>query len=495
MKKDELLDALNDISGDYIRSAEERLADSAAVRPKRPLRRALTAFAAAAALALTTFTVALAASPELREAVLIFFHITEREKVPEPGRLEDGSRGPEVSGSEIGGAVKAVYVRLGEGRFLRRGDLLYKLEADEAAHTLRPVEYWSLSAGGISREDIHPDRRYVSVTWRGETFETCFDWFAREGEIVVDTVSGAGESWDGDTDPRVDVSAIPGHTDKLLLTLHTQTDGGVWYMLYDLETGRTADFLADTGAAALAPEKRLTDAVWSSGMTAAVLTVDQGEEKTKWYLDVDSGALTELSALTGVKASGAFFADDRTLLLYSWDEPFESPGTGTVTFWAYDLDGGILRQTLERTTCLNDSEHAFPPHGVIAGFGNGQKWCVLVEEDGSARLRDLKDGREIPIENFTFARGGDILPSPDGSRLLYYVRDLEQKPVIQWAELGVIDIGKGVFVAFDRDVPATSQEGIFWLDDTCVGVESSAVEESGLSGPGGYYLYDFSAEK
>ncbi len=492
MRKDELLDALNDISGDYIRSAEEKLAGSGEVRPKRHLRRALTALAAAA-LALTTFTVALAASPELREAVLTFFRITEREQVPEPSRPEDGSRDPTVSSCEIGGAVKAVYVRLGEGRFLRRGGLLYKLEAGETAKIVRPVEYWALSADGISRADIRPNRRYVSVTWRSEIFATDFDWFAWEGEVVADPISGTEPSRDGDTEPRMDVSAIPGRTDKLLLTLHSRTDGSVWYMLYDLETGRTEDFLADTGALVLASERGLTDVVWNSGMTAAVLTAGQGEERTMWILEVGDGALTELSVLTGVRASGVFFADDRTLLLYSWDEPFESPGPGTVTFWAYDLDSGVLRQTLKRTACLDDSERVFPPHGVIAGFGNGLKWCVLVEEDGSARLRDLKDGREIPIENFTFARGGDILPSPDGSRLLYYVRDLEQKPKLQWAELGVIDIEKGVFIAFDRDVPATAQEGIFWLNDTCVGVENSAVEEGDISDPGGYYFYDFGA--
>ena len=494
MRKDNILDALNDISGDYIRSAEEKLAGSAAVRPKRLLRRALTALAAAAALALTTFTVALAASPELRETVLTFFHIAEREQVPEPGRLEGGNRDPETSESEIGDVVKAVYVRLGEGRFLRRGDLLRKLEADETAQTVSPVEYWTLSVNGISRVDIRPTRQYVSTVWRGETFEAGFDWFAWEGEIVVDPVSDAGTSPEGDSGTRMDVSAIPGHTDKLLLTLHSQIDGDAWYMLYDLTTGRTADFLADTGAAALASEKGLSDAVWNSEMTAAVLTAGQGAEKTRWYLDIDSGSLTELSNLTGVKASGAFFADDRTLLLYSRDEPFESPGPDTVTFWAYDLESGALKQTLERTVCLDDSERFFPPHGVIASFSNGLKWCVLVEEDGSARLRDLKDGREISLENFTFARGGNILPSPDGNRLLYYVRDLDQKPKIQWAELGVIDIEQGVFITFDRDVPATAQEGIFWLNATCAGVESSAVEEGDLSGPGGYYLYDFGAE-
>ena len=489
VKEYELLMAMEGISDGYIASAGGRLTAKKAPPRRRPVRRTLAALAAALALAVSTFTAAMAASPEFRKAVLTFFRVGEREKVPEPGRTEGGA--PEESGALIGGAVKVRYVRLDEGYYVRSGDLLYRLEFDEAVQDNRPVEFWTLDVDGVRPVEIRPDRRWVSVRWRGETYEAVFDWFEWEGEIRVDFTSIEGCSEAEGVDLNMDVNAIPGRTDQVLLTLRydAQMSQSVWYMLYDLTTGETRDFMADTQAESFTREDRLHDAVWNDEMTGAVLVSGRHGEDTGWYLDVRSGELTKLSELTGVDANGFFFADERTLLLYKWDEPLESPGPDSVTCWACDLDTGKTRKTLDRTPELSELDN--PPYGVIISYGNGKPWCVLVEKDGATRLRNLVDGEEIAIEDFVFAPGGDVLASPDGAKYLYFVRDLDAKPWIQWSELGVIDMERGTFIALGRDVPAAAEEGIFWLNDTCVGVESSGTGEDTIYGPGGYTLYEF----
>ncbi|MCI9157235.1 MAG: hypothetical protein HFF44_09925, partial [Lawsonibacter sp.] len=72
-----------------------------------PARRVFTV-ALAAALSVTCLaTVAFAASPELRTAVLSFFHMEEREQVPNSSAKPEG---PDISQTEIGQLVKAQYI-------------------------------------------------------------------------------------------------------------------------------------------------------------------------------------------------------------------------------------------------------------------------------------------------------------------------------------------------------------------------------------------------
>ena len=74
-----------------------------------PVRRVL-ACALAAVLTLTClFTIALAASPELRTAVLSFFRIEEQEQVPSDSRA---SSEPGISQTDIGELVKAQYIKM-----------------------------------------------------------------------------------------------------------------------------------------------------------------------------------------------------------------------------------------------------------------------------------------------------------------------------------------------------------------------------------------------
>ena len=67
-------------------------------------RRAVNGLLAAALAMACLFTVALAASPELRTAVLSFFRMEEHEQVPGGSVSPEG---PNISNAEIGQLVKA----------------------------------------------------------------------------------------------------------------------------------------------------------------------------------------------------------------------------------------------------------------------------------------------------------------------------------------------------------------------------------------------------
>ena len=74
-----------------------------------PIHRTLTVALAAALTAACLFTAALAASPELRTAVLSFFHMEEREQLPgQSGAVSE----PGISQADIGQTVKAQYIKM-----------------------------------------------------------------------------------------------------------------------------------------------------------------------------------------------------------------------------------------------------------------------------------------------------------------------------------------------------------------------------------------------
>ena len=79
------------------------------MRQAHPRRLAGKVLAAAAAIA-CTFMVAMAVSPQLRAAVLTFFHLEETEKVPGP--VGEAPEEPGLNQTTIDGLVEAQYIRL-----------------------------------------------------------------------------------------------------------------------------------------------------------------------------------------------------------------------------------------------------------------------------------------------------------------------------------------------------------------------------------------------
>lgn len=482
-----LLDAMEQIDDIYILSAQKRLDGASTARRYRgTARRVLFPLIAAAVLLISTFTVAMAASPAFRTAVLTFFRIAEVEKVPEPGTEASGE--PSITEKVIGELIKAQYIQMDGGSHFWYTDnnLLYQYEFDEELQDTRPARFWTVEDGQLVPVEVAMDRRELSVDWKGVTYRGVFDWFEWNGSIEVFHTSLTGTWGEDDLEVNTQVSVIPGRTDKVLLTLilSTQMDSSSYYMLYDLASGQAEDFLAGTGAENLERETdRLHDALWAGDMSGAVLTCGWWGEDTDYYLDLEAGTLTEIGALTGVDGAGAVFADDRTLLLYQWDE--REPGPDTVTCWSYDLDAGTLTKILDRAPRYD--ERSEDPHGVFL-LGDHSPYSVLVDGDGHTRVVDLVTGAAAEVENFTFSSHGSIVANRNGTKLLYYVSDMDAAGAHRLSQLGVIDLEQGTFIAFDREVTADVWESLFWLDDNRVAVRNT---DTGDGAVRGFYLYEF----
>ena len=485
--KNKLLDAMEQIDDGYIESAQKWLDGvNTAKRRQGTAYRILLPLAAAVALLLSTFTVAMAANPEFRAAVLIFFHIAEVEKVPEPGPEVSG--GPSVTEQVIGELVKAQYIQMDGGSqfWYTDNNLLYQYKFDEELQETRPTRFWTIENGQLTPVDITMNRQEIAVDWKGAAYRGVFDWFEWNGGIEVFHTSLTGSWGEDGLEVNTEVSAIPGRTDKVLLTLilSTQMDASCYYMLYDLTSGQVEDFLAGTGAESFERDTdRLHDVLWAGDMSGAVLTCGWWGEDTDYYLDLKTGTLAEIGALTGVDGAGAVFADDHTLLLYRWDE--REPGPDTVTCWSYDLDTGTLTKTLNGVPRYDERDE--DPHGVFL-LGDHSPYSVVVDEDGRTQVVDLVTGAATEVENFTFSPYGSIAANRNGTKLLYYVSDMDAAGAQRLSRLGVIDLEQGTFITFDREVTAGVWESLFWLDDHRVAIRNTDMEDGTVRG---LYLYEF----
>ena len=479
-----LLDAMEQIDDGYIECAKKWLDGVNTVnRHRRTARRIILPLVAAAVLLLSTFTAAMAANPEFRVAVLTFFRLAEVEKAPEPGVVTSGA--PSVTEQVIGGVVKAQYIQMDSAFQYTGNNLLYQYAYDEELRDVRPARFWTIKDGQLASADITMNRREISVDRNGATYRGVLDWFVWNGSIEVFHTSLTGSWGADDLEVNTEVSVIPGRTDKVLLTLvlDTQMHASCYYMLYDLASGQTEDFLAGTGVENLERDSdRLHDAIWARDMSGAILTCGWQGEDTNYYLDLETGTLTEIGALTGVHGATAIFADDHTLLLYQWGE--REPCSNTVTCWSYDLNTGTLTKTLDDVPVYDEfDEH---PHGVFL-LGDHCPWCVVVDAGGQTQVVNQVTGAVTEVENFSFSPDGDVVSNRAGTKLLYFVRNREAKPHLQWSQLGVIDVEKGTFMAFDRDI-ATAEKGLFWLDDNRVAIRNYALEDDTVQG---LYIYGF----
>ena len=229
---------------------------------------------------------------------------------------------------------------------------------------------------------------------------------------------------------------------------------------------------------------RLYYAIWNEDISGAILNLClENEVVTDYYLNMETWETTEIGALTGVTGATAVFADNNTLLLYQWGGSVWMPDS--VTVWSYDLSTGVLTKTLNEVSIYNEFDEY--PHGVIL-LGNQCPYCIVVSMNGKTQVVNQVTGTVTTVENFTFSPYSGVLSNPNGTKLLYFVYDMDDNSLLQWSQLGVIDVEKGTFIAFDRDAADIRDESIFWLDDNRVAVRNYSLENDTVRG---LYLYEF----
>ena len=390
-----------------------------------PVYRVLASTLTAILMLTCVTTVALAASPELRRAVLSFFRIEEREQVPgqtdinpsdinQPDVDQPYDNQPDISQTEIGSLVKAQYIKMDQ-RYGLSGGLLNNLTWSDDGRTLLEAEFWEIKDNNLVPVQVDMRTSQIDITFQDINYQGNLYWFIRNGELYY----FQGSPYGVDTRPEDEwsVEAIPRHTDVLLLKLAQgqQTDYTEYPMLFYLDTGETEDFLASTGAREL---EYAYDYSWSENMRRALILCSVGMGGLQeWLCDLDARTLIRLDELTGMgEEVSAGFADNDTLILTTHTTSEEDETWQTITCYAYDIPTGQKTKTLDKAHYYRWWDE---PYGAQL-FGSR---CVLIGEDGQVRLVDLKTGMQTVVEGFTWQMGDEFMPSPSGNKLLYYSSD------------------------------------------------------------------------
>lgn len=439
-----------------------------------PVHRVLASILTAVLMLTCVTTVALAASPELRRAVLSFFRIEEREQVPgqtdinpsdinQPDVDQPYDNQPDISQTEIGSLVKAQYIKMDQ-RYGLSGGLLNNLTWSDDGRTLLEAEFWEIKDNNLVPVQVDMRTSQIDITFQDINYQGNLYWFIRNGELYY----FQGSPYGVDTRPEDEwsVEAIPRHTDVLLLKLAQgqQTDYTEYPMLFYLDTGETEDFLASTGAREL---EYAYDYSWSENMRRALILCSAGMGGLQeWLCDLDARTLIRLDELTGMgEEVSAGFADNDTLILTTHTTSEEDETWQTVTCYAYDIPTGQKTKTLDKAHYYRWWDE---PYGAQL-FGSR---CVLIGEDGQVRLVDLKTGMQTVVEGFTWQTGDEFMPSPSGNKLLYYSSDSKAEG-LGISQLGVVDLEKGTFIAFDREGYGNLyEEGIGWSNDSTVSINA-----------------------
>lgn len=458
---------------DY-RRAMDRIAPDAGLKERimnqtkrkhSSVRRVFTIALAAALSATCLVTVALAASPELRTAVLSFFRMEEREQVPNSGVSPDG---PDISNAEIGALVKAQYIKMDSYRYGYSAGLLNNLTWSDDWKTLVDAKFWEARDNELIPVEVEMQTSQVNITHNDLHYQGEFYWFVRDGQLSY--FAGDNRDYDEEQDIQTDwnLSPIPGRTDALILRLAigTQMERRESSLLYHLDTGETEDLFAGVDPGVM---EESDGAIWSPNARRALITGRASAEfpnGREWLYDRETRTLTDVKDLGGVGADMALFVDDDTLILpvYTYGPEYDSEG---IACWVYDIPSGQAIQTLPQSPYYREQDE--DPYGVIPFYGG---WCMEIGEDGSACLVNLVTGERTVLENFTFQRNMDFWLNPAGNKLLYHARDSKSEG-LGISQLGVIDLEQMTFIAFDREGYENLREGgICWESDNTISIEA-----------------------
>ncbi|NBI65424.1 hypothetical protein D1646_01105 [Pseudoflavonifractor sp. 60] len=447
---------------------KERIMNNSSPRKHVPVRRAVNLLLAAALALACLCTVALAASPELRTAVLSFFRMEEREQVPNSSANPEG---PDISQAEIGQLVKAQYVRLDDYGYGFSGGLVNYLTWSNDFQTLLDAKFWEIKGNEMVPVEVDLKTAPIDITFKGIHYQGEFWWFVRDGQLCYftgennyryDENSKAGR-------PLWQLNSIPDRTDAVLLYLNRGgwTDLASYPFLYHLDTGEAEDILAGTGVDEL--EHCANPYIWREDMRRVLIQSGSGlDEDMNWNVDtllcnLDDGTLVKLDELAGLEASLTFL-EGNTLLVYDCTRNEEGVVQELATY-TYDISTGHLDLLLDWSpNYISKREGLFClEYGV----------CLDISKTGQVQLIDLRTGERTPIEGFTFQDGDDFMPNSSGTKLLYYSPDYSIDRGLGISKLGVIDLEARTFIAFDREgYEKLDEYTIDWYDDNTVGIRA-----------------------
>lgn len=444
-----------------------------------PVRRVVTGALAAVLATACLFTVALAASPELRTAVMTFFHLEEIEKLPGTGPGGAPTE-PGVSQTDIGQLVKAQYIET-DRYYGLTGGLLNDLTWSEDGRTLLDAKFWEIKNNEATPVEVDLHTQQIDVTYDGIRYQGELYWYVRNG--VLYTLKGSPVGADTRPEDQWYVTRLSGRTDALLLCVSQgrQMEYTETTLLYHLDTGEAEELFTGVDHSIL---EQSDGSIWSPNASRALITGQASAEfpnGREWLYDRETGTLSDVKDLGGIGADMAVFVDDDTLILRVYTESPEN-GYTAIACWVYDIPSGQAVQTLAQSPYYREQDEN--PYGIIPFYGGS---CMEIGQDGAACLIDLTTGVQIRLENFIYQKGMKFTLSPSGDKVLYFVMDSEADG-LGITQLGVIDLEKGAFFAFDREgYENLHEESIGWEDNQTVSIDATSSD----SGTRYILLYQF----
>lgn len=467
------LDAMENIRDEYIVNAQQRLGYVSERNKSRghSMKRIFTVVLAAVLVLLTTMAVAMAVSPEFREAIISLFQIGEVEQVPEiPAAVN------EVRQVTIGSEVSAQYVKV-QGVWLSDdGDVLLRQYSDDSDH------FYDLKDDELVEVGIDAPVTTSTLYWQGRNIDVQLRWLVYNGRLYLHNGYG-GTSDDGITTVVVNPERLGSRTDVAVLRgeCYGQTEAN-WAWICDLETGEVWDVLAGCGIETLGYVRPV---LFAEDLKHALVRAGDTVNGTPYLIDLEGKTCTPLSELFGMDIDEDSFGsyevslyDNDTVMLAM--APLWQPESSSV--WTYHIPSGTVTPTVVDETGLE-----------IIPCGEPYRWTLAqkVDEDGLVTIVNLRTGGQVKLEGIT-AEGHCYLKANSSQTKLLWV---------DWGDiglnrLGVIDLENGEFTAFERaGMELRYNQAVFWLDDDRVVamMDLHTGEESDPNRTDEYYLcvYEF----
>lgn len=470
MNSKQILSAMNNISSEYILSAQKELGYDSEDPPEkhtqakghRTIRRSLALVAAVILILSVCFTTALAVSPEFRELVFAFFNIAEPEIVPENIPDESANNNMEVEEGRIniGGVIEGTYIHfpnmsaIGEGVFKVCTD---DVQMNSGNHY---DAYYEKDGEFIRLEENTFNQTYHLF---GNDVHVEFDWVEHNGNVITTFV---------ESEPPFVKFGGAGDVTSTLMWLQIDPPGdeefGYYPVLINVRTGELTDICAGLGVEKL---PNIHQAAISDDLTQ-MLIVDYDENI--YYADLVGRKLYAIDDLLGEKCSACALVDG---MLVAWSENY----------------GNVSVRVIDPATWESWETYSGRPD-FISGFDStihssqmyrGTRFALEVDTNQNVYVIDLLNGQKSIIDGFKWQQDDEVftecVPSADGNKLLIYSRG----PTTYYESIGVLDFSNRTYVKFSREnMGNVNEHRAFWFDNNSVAIATSGDDDIRQ-----YYIY------
>lgn len=515
MTRLDFLTNLNDAQDEYIEDALSLLDSKIiSIKPKpvrRVFRRVFTGLVAAIIILLSSFAVAMAASPEFREAVFSFFHIRTAD-ITEHYPVENQELPIEESSSQEND--EEIHVTVTRVKLPIKGsgaNGLFRICTDEIEYNQGShYDLYTQKGGELVKLESHAV--HTTETRFGKTYRFDFEW-ASDGK---NTAIGYIRSPEGTAEDGVyRLQFLPGRPEQALILLEMgRLDigyNGYYPVLMDLKTGTVTDFAASiqmdhfygVTASGYVVNDRLADLSLSDDLTRIVFRNPVG---ASFYGNLKTGELTVLDDLIGESPDGVCLAGNEVIVCWKRfggavdeEQSTEYVDCG-VRIWRIPIDtmqpelyGELLTTALANPEAIWH-ETEITGAGLVFPSIIMDRYLLDIDAERHVFVADLASGERAEIEGFLWPETPlsriECQGSPCGDRLLISEYD-EQGELYR---LTVLDFPRLLWITIDRENAAGGIEHWrTWFDNDRIMIDSDSVDETGRStGESWYYLYDIS---